>query len=52
MLGLAFAPDYATSHQFVVDYTDKSGDVAITIAKLTMKTMRAMRRIWRDGRQL
>ena len=26
LLGLAFAPDYAKSRQFVVDYTDTNGD--------------------------
>ena len=26
LLGLAFAPDYATSRQFVIDYTDRNGD--------------------------
>ena len=29
LLGLAFAPDYATSRQFVVDYTDQNGDTRI-----------------------
>jgi glucose/arabinose dehydrogenase len=29
LLGLAFAPDYATSRQFVVDYTDKNGDTRV-----------------------
>lgn len=29
LLGLAFAPDYATSRQFVVNYTDKSGDTRV-----------------------
>ncbi len=29
LLGLAFAPDYATSHQFVVDYTDRNGDTRV-----------------------
>ena len=29
LLGLAFAPDYATSRQFVVDYTDRNGDTRV-----------------------
>ena len=29
LLGLAFAPDYATSHTFVVDYTDRNGDTRV-----------------------
>ena len=29
LLGLAFAPDYATSHQFVVDYTDTAGNTRV-----------------------
>ncbi len=29
LLGLAFAPDYATSRQFVVDYTDRKGDTRV-----------------------
>ena len=29
LLGLAFAPDYVTSRQFVVDYTDRNGDTRI-----------------------
>jgi len=29
LLGLAFAPDYATSRQFVVDYTDTNGDTRV-----------------------
>jgi glucose/arabinose dehydrogenase len=29
LLGLAFAPDYAKSHQFVVDYTDGSGNTRV-----------------------
>jgi len=29
LLGLAFAPDYAKSRQFVVNYTDQSGDTRI-----------------------
>jgi glucose/arabinose dehydrogenase len=29
LLGLAFAPDYATSHQFVVDYTDRNGNTRV-----------------------
>jgi len=29
LLGLAFAPDYATSRTFVVDYTDRSGDTRV-----------------------
>ena len=29
LLGLAFAPDYATSHRFVIDYTDRSGDTRV-----------------------
>jgi glucose/arabinose dehydrogenase len=29
LLGLAFAPDYATSRQFVVDYTDKDGNTRV-----------------------
>jgi len=29
LLGLAFAPDYATSRQFVVDYTDSAGDTRV-----------------------
>jgi glucose/arabinose dehydrogenase len=29
LLGLAFAPDYATSRQFVVNYTDRNGDTRI-----------------------
>ena len=29
LLGLAFAPDYATSRQFVVNYTDRNGDTRV-----------------------
>lgn len=29
LLGLAFAPDYETSRQFVVDYTDRNGDTRV-----------------------
>jgi len=29
LLGLAFAPDYAKSRQFVVDYTDRNGDTRV-----------------------
>ena len=29
LLGLAFAPNYATSRQFVIDYTDKNGDTRV-----------------------
>ncbi len=29
LLGLAFAPDYATSRTFVVNYTDRSGDTRV-----------------------
>ena len=29
LLGMAFAPDYATSRQFVVDYTDRNGDTRV-----------------------
>jgi len=29
LLGLTFAPDYATSRQFVVDYTDTNGDTRV-----------------------
>ena len=29
LLGLAFAPDYATSRQFVIDYTDRNGDTRV-----------------------
>ena len=29
LLGLAFAPDYAKSRQFVVNYTDKNGDTVV-----------------------
>jgi glucose/arabinose dehydrogenase len=29
LLGLAFAPDYAKSHQFVVNYTDSNGDTRV-----------------------
>jgi glucose/arabinose dehydrogenase len=29
LLGLAFAPDYATSRTFVVDYTDRNGDTRV-----------------------
>jgi glucose/arabinose dehydrogenase len=29
LLGLAFAPDYALSRQFVVDYTDRNGDTRV-----------------------
>ena len=29
LLGLAFAPDYAKSRQFVVDYTDTNGDTRV-----------------------
>jgi len=29
LLGLAFAPDYATSRQLVVDYTDRNGDTRV-----------------------
>jgi glucose/arabinose dehydrogenase len=29
LLGLAFAPNYASSHQFVVNYTDRNGDTRI-----------------------
>ena len=29
LLGLAFAPNYATSRQFVVDYTDTNGDTRV-----------------------
>jgi glucose/arabinose dehydrogenase len=29
LLGLAFAPDYATSRQFVIDYTDRSGNTRV-----------------------
>ena len=29
LLGLSFAPDYVTSRQFVVDYTDRNGDTRI-----------------------
>jgi glucose/arabinose dehydrogenase len=29
LLGLAFAPDYATTRQFVVDYTDRNGDTRV-----------------------
>lgn len=29
LLGLAFAPDYATSRRFFVDYTDKSGNTVV-----------------------
>jgi glucose/arabinose dehydrogenase len=29
LLGLAFAPDYATSRLFVVNYTDRSGDTRV-----------------------
>jgi glucose/arabinose dehydrogenase len=29
LLGLAFAPDYPTSRQFVVDYTDRNGDTRV-----------------------
>jgi len=29
LLGFAFAPDYATSRQFVVDYTDTNGDTRV-----------------------
>jgi len=29
LLGLPFAPDYATSRQFVVDYTDTNGDTRV-----------------------
>lgn len=29
LLGLAFAPDYETSRQFVVDYTDVNGDTRV-----------------------
>jgi len=30
LLGLAFAPDYAVSHAFFVDYTDRQGDTVIS----------------------
>ena len=29
LLGLAFAPNYATSRQFVIDYTDRNGDTRV-----------------------
>ena len=29
LLGMAFAPDYATSRQFVVNYTDRNGDTRV-----------------------
>lgn len=29
LLGLAFAPDYATSREFVVNYTDRNGDTRV-----------------------
>ena len=29
LLGLAFAPNYATSRQFVVNYTDRNGDTRV-----------------------
>jgi glucose/arabinose dehydrogenase len=36
LLGLAFAPDYATSRRFFVDYTDKSGNTVV--ARYTRST--------------
>jgi glucose/arabinose dehydrogenase len=47
LLGLAFAPDYATSHMFVVDYTDRDGNT-----RIVRFTSKGRRGILSSARQL
>ena len=35
LLGLAFHPDYATNHLFVIDYTDTNGDTRVSVIKVS-----------------